>query len=404
MKDPMRLLLVIPRIDSYRAFFRELCFELNARGAEIHIACSVEALQGHSRSVLDGWAQFHPLTLPRGMNPISHLKAARDLNALVRRLRPDIVDTHFSAAIFTTALARRAGWPITLGTFHGVSFPLVSGPKGRLLKVAEGWAAERLDTVWVLTESDRERLREAARSATVKVWRSSGVGCDLAEFDPDRVTAPERLALRERLGLEPEHRVFVFVGRFVAFKGFDLTVRTFLRIADRHPHLRLLLVGAPDQLHPTGLTPLEDQACRQCPQIINAGYQTDVASYLAVSHIMVFPSRREGMPVCVMQALAMGVPVITRASRGCRDAVRHRRDGLVLRDCTADALAKAMILLATDDLLRVQYSREALAGRQRFDRGTFVRDQINRYRQHAAVRAARNTDGHESSRTRAWST
>jgi glycosyltransferase involved in cell wall biosynthesis len=131
----------------------------------------------------------------------------------------------------------------------------------------------------------------------------------------------QRKALRERLGIEPGHLVFIFAGRFVAFKGFDLTVRTFLQIAGTNPELRLLFVGAFDPLHPSGLTPAEDHAYKNCAQIIDAGYTDDVASYLAISDAMVFPSQPEGMPVCLMEALAMGVPVVTRASRGCRDVV-----------------------------------------------------------------------------------
>jgi glycosyltransferase involved in cell wall biosynthesis len=385
----MRFLLVIPNINSYRAFLGELCSELNANYAQVHLACSIEGMMGQNASGQDSCVHFHPLRLPRGMNPIAHLKAARELDALVSQLRPDIIDAHFSAAIFTTALARRSSWPVTLGTFHGLSFPLVNGIKGRLLRTAESWAAGRFDSVCVLTQDDRKRLHEVAPGATVKVPYSSGVGCDLHNLSLDRVPASERQSLRKRLRIEPDDRVFIFVGRFVAFKGFDLTVRTFLQIAETDPQLRLLLVGARDPVHPSGLTSAEDRARKNCPQIIDVGWTADVASYLAISDVLVFPSRREGMPVCLMGALAMGVPVITCASRGCRDVVRHGRDGLVLRDCTADTLGTAMKRLAQDDGLRARFSAEALAGRQRFDRRIFIREQIDLYRQHAACMSPR---------------
>jgi glycosyltransferase involved in cell wall biosynthesis len=393
----MRLLLVIPRIDSYRGFFRELCSELASNGAEVHVACVMEALIGPRHPTPDPGVHFHPLRLPRGLNPFGHLNAARTLDALVSELRPELVHAHFSAAIFTAAVARRRTWPVTLGTFHGVSFLLVTGLKGRLLRVAESWAADRLDAVWVLTQDDREQLQAAAPSATVKVLQSVGLGCDLEKFKPEMVSVHERKALRERLGIEPHHRVFSFVGRFVAFKGFDLTVRTFLQIAEMDPRLRLLLVGAFDPLHPSGLTSTEDHARKNCAQIISVGYTDNVASYLAISDVMVFPSEREGMPVCLMEALAMGVPVITRASRGCRDVVRHGRDGLVLRECTVETLGAEMRRLAQDDGLRCRFSAEALAGRQRFDSRVFVREQINIYRQWGACMRAANAVGHQHS-------
>jgi glycosyltransferase involved in cell wall biosynthesis len=236
--------------------------------------------------------------------------------------------------------------------------------------------------VWVLTQDDQEQLRRAAPTATVKVLQSAGIGCDLETFKPESVSVRHRRMLRKRLGIEPTHRVFIFVGRFVAFKGFDLTVRAFLKIAETDPQLRLLLVGSFDPLHPSGLTSAEEYARKNSGQIIDAGYTEEVASYLAISHVMVFPSQREGMPVCLMEALAMGVPVITRASRGCRDVVRHGQDGLVLRECTVDTLGVEMKRLARDDELRCRLSTEALAGRKRFDCRIFIREQINLYRQH----------------------
>jgi glycosyltransferase involved in cell wall biosynthesis len=376
----MRLLLVVPNIISYLVFLRELCAGLRADGVEVHIACSMAALWGaETSSAANDGVHFHPLTIPRGMNPLGHWNAARELDALVSHLRPDVVHAHFSTTIFTTALARRATWPATLGTFHGMSFPLVGGMKGRLLRAAESWTSGRMDETWVLTADDRERLRAAAPRARVEVQRSAGIGCNLDKFDSARVSPEERAALREKLGLRPEHRVFVFVGRFADFKGYDLTVRTFLQIAASDPRLRLLLVGVADPLHPTGLTPEEEAARANCPQIIDVGMQSEIAKYLAVSDAMVFPSKREGMPVCLMESLAMGVPAITRDSRGCRDVVRDGVDGFVLRDCTVANLAEAIRRIADAPDLQRQMSARALAGRARFDRGHFIREQKEIY-------------------------
>ena len=376
---PMRLLLVVPNIVTYRVFLRQLCRLLRADGVDVHIACSMDALWGAHANGANDDVSFHPLTIPRGMSPLGHWRAARELDALVTRLSPDIVHAHFSTTIFTAALARRGGWPPTLGTFHGVSFPLVGGVKGRLLRAAESWASGRMDEVWVLTADDRERLHAAAPGARVEVHRSAGIGCNLDKFDPACVSPEEREMLRAKLGLRPGHRVFVFVGRFVGFKGYALTVRTFLQIAASDPQLRLLLVGAVDPLHPTGLTPEEEEARANCPQIIDAGSQTDVAKYLAVSDAMVFPSQREGMPVCLMESLAMGVPAITRDARGCRDVVRDGVDGFVLRDCTVANLAEAIRRIADSPELQRKMSAQALAGRARFDRGHFIREQKEIY-------------------------
>jgi lipopolysaccharide/colanic/teichoic acid biosynthesis glycosyltransferase len=380
----VRILFVVPNIVSYHFFIGEVCAALRAAGHDPHAVCSMNGSFGGGEKA-DERATMHALDFPRGMNPLHHLRAARALDALVRELKPDLIHTHFSAALFTTAVARRSHWPLTHGTYHGASFPMMRGLKRHILRFAEAWAASRFDDVWVLTPDDRKALQTAAPSARVHVYRSPGIGCLLQHFHPDRVPASERAALRKELGIPADAVVFVFVGRLVDFKGFGLTVRAFLRLAAEQPNFRLLNVGPADPMHPSGLTPEEQSAREKCPQIIDVGMRKDVWRYLAISDVMAFPSQREGMPVCIMEALAMGVPVITADSRGCRDVVRDEIDGLVLRDPGVETMAAAMRRLGDDAAFRCRLGVAALADRERFSRDGYVREQVELYGAHVAA-------------------
>jgi lipopolysaccharide/colanic/teichoic acid biosynthesis glycosyltransferase/glycosyltransferase involved in cell wall biosynthesis len=373
----MRLLLVIPKLFSYRSFLRELCLSMVADGAEVHLACSHDKRSGEDVLTEDDGIRVHGIEFPRGMNPATHLRAARELNQLVELIEPDIVHAHFSAAIFTTALARTVRWPATFATFHGVAFLAMTGWKAALLRLAETWAARRFDGVWVLTDDDCEGLRAAARGAVVHRLPGFGMGCDLEKFTP--VSATTRTAVRAKLGFEPGEVVFAFVGRFTDFKGFGLVARAFLRLAETNPNVRLLLIGARDGLHPTGLTAAEEQALKASGRAVETGERNDVESCLAAADAMVFPSRREGMPVCLMEALALGVPAITADTRGCREVVRDGIDGLVLRDHGIESLCAAMQRVAGDASLRAKWAAQALAGRDRFSREHFVAAQKRLY-------------------------
>ncbi|MCE9609373.1 MAG: glycosyltransferase [Chthoniobacter sp.] len=376
---PRRVLLVMPNVASYEAFLGELGAELAARGTEVHLACSVAKFDASyvPRERAGNGPTLHPIEFARGMNPRAHQRAARRLAALVAEVRPDVVHAHFDAAIFTTALARTREWPLTIALFHGLSFPILTGWRKTIIRAATAWAIRQFDGVWVLNSENCALLRAAAPRADTRLIQSAGVGCDIARFTPP--SAAERAAVRAELGFGPGHCVFAYVGRLVEAKGFALTVRAFLQAAKDMPDARLLVVGGGDPLHPTGLTPDEEAAMRASAQIVAVGYRTDVERYLGAAEVMVLPSFREGMPVCLMEALALGVPVLTRDVCGCRDVVRDDVDGVVLKDCTAENLAAAMRRLVAEPELRARLSSRALADRDRFSRRHFVLEQCAIY-------------------------
>src|SRR5690606_19226289 len=105
--------------------------------------------------------------------------------------------------------------------------------------------------------------------------------------------------------------VYVFIGRQTYFKGFNKVIQAFLKIYPEDKNQKLLLVGNVDNIHSTHLSPEEESILENHPGIINVGWQENVNEYLSISHINVFPSTREGMPVNLMESLSMGVPVIT---------------------------------------------------------------------------------------------
>jgi len=370
----------MPNIVSYRLFHSELGSSLCAAGVDVHVACSSADL-ANLRVVVSGSDSkteqdrqtIHELDFARGMNPVAHIRAARRLGALVARLKPDVVHAHFDAAIFTTAMARTRQWPATIATFHGMSFPSLTGWRRMLVRRATAWAARRYDTVLVLNSENRDLLQAAVPRADVRLFGRAGVGCDIERFKPPAKS--ERDAARAKLGFAPNQCVFAYIGRLVESKGFALAVRAFLQFANDAPDVRLLIVGERDALHPTGLTSAEEAALKSSPQVVVAGRRDDVERFLVASDVTVLPSFREGMPVGLMEALATGVPVLTRDVCGCRDVVRHDLDGIVLRDCTVKSIADAMKRLADSPELRRRLSERAIADRERFDRIHFIREQ-----------------------------
>jgi len=369
----MKILVVIPSIASY-LFLREFCKELALRGWDVHLATSWSSLGQFEED--KSCVTFHAIDFPRGMNPISHFHGAKKLNEIVRNIQPDVVDVHFSAAAFTAALARKRWWPPTIATVQGLRFPLAEGFQATLLKFAECWSAKKLNKYIVLTSDDLAALQSAGVKNCVQ-QEGFGFGCDLERFDRRRISQTEIAEVEKEIGKRVDDTIFVFIGRLVAFKGFHLVFRAFLKAYAMDKSIKLLVCGEFDELHESGLTADEIGTFKSHKNVIFTGWTDRIESYLSVSDVVVFPSEREGVPVNLMEALSMGVPVITCDSRGCREVMNNGGNGILLKARDSNTVAQAMLDLAGDQSSRLRYSASALEFREKFDRGYFIKVHIS---------------------------
>jgi len=375
----MRLLFVIPSITNYFTFLEQLAKELSERGHEVHLATSrrhIARIESYRRPV---FGTIHHIDFPRALSPLKHIRAARDLRKLVDRTKPDIVNIHFSAALFTTMIGKDSSWPPTTGTIHGLGSPLITGWRKFLVSLAEKWSAERVDKVYVLTTDDKEYLKKHAKKADVNVPNSFGIGCELDRFDPRNVSEDTRRLTKAKLDIREDDFVYVLIGRQTHFKGFDKVVEAFVEVRKTLPRSKLILLGEKDLIHPSSLNPKFNPDLTSEGGILRVGWQEQVQDYLAIADLNIFPSEREGLPVNLMESLAMGVPVITVNSRGCKEVVRSGIDGVVLEKNTTEHLAAEMIRLQKDREALKRLSENAFRDRNRFDRTHFIEDQFRIY-------------------------
>lgn len=368
------ILIIIPKIESYIQFCSSLGVELIQQGFTVKLLTS-----NPKGAKIDNVDIFH-LDFPRALNFLHHYRTAIKIRNAVKVINPDIIHAHFSACIFTVSLAIKKDWPYTIATFHGLSFPLVASCwKKSILKKAEIESAKKYSQVSVLTSDDEAEIVHFIPRKNVYCYRSKGIGCEIDIFDPQRFSQTERDNLKSRLSLLESDFVLIYVGRFVEFKGFAIVVRSFLKLLYKYPNMRLLLVGEKDPIHSSGLAIDEELALKESAKVINIGWTSNVAQYLSISNLLLFPSSREGMPVNIMEALAMGVPVITTNVRGCGELVNDR-NGWVLNERNEMELTKAIELLYQDRIHLQALSDYALLHREEYDRKRYVAEQVSIYK------------------------
>ncbi|GAA4373779.1 hypothetical protein GCM10023088_29000 [Actinomadura verrucosospora] len=202
-------------------------------------------------------------------------------------------------------------------------------------------AYRRLDVVTTLTEADRAEYEAALAGSPVRVVRIPNAAPALPERPSQRV-----------------HKVVVAAGRLVHAKGFDVLLRAFVPIAAEHPDWTLRVFGGGPRRD--RLRALIDDLglggrAELCPRTRDLHGEMGRAAVYALS------SRREGMPMVVIEAMGMGLAVVAfDCPTGPAEMIVHGRDGLLVPAGDVDALTAALRAVITDSGLRDRLGEAAL--------------------------------------------
>lgn len=290
------------------------------------------------------------------------VSARRDLAALVslarlmRRQRAAIVHTHTSKAGFLGRLAARlVGVPAVIHQPHGHIFYGYYGPRRsaffiRLERLAARWT----DRIVTLTErGTEEHLAQGIGRREQFVAIPSGV--PTAEL---QARAPARAHARARLGVRPGDFLIVGVGRLVWVKGFDVLVAALPGVVAEVPSARAILVGeGPER------TALDGQAAALgVGDRLRLGGAADAAGLLeslAAADVCVAPSRNEGMGRALVEAMALGLPVVGSTVGGIPSVIGPDEAGRLIPPDDPQALTAALVELGRDPILRAKVAEAA---------------------------------------------
>lgn len=259
-------------------------------------------------------------TLRRSVN-IADPRAILALRRAVDTLRPDVVHTHSSKAGFLgrAAVDRRLSTAV-VHTVHGWSF---NERQPALVREAiirlERRLARRTDAFVVVTGRDREIGLEH-KIGTQADYRTIRSGVDFRSVSD---ATRHRDVIRRSLGFQPEQHVVAWVGRFAPQKDPRVLAQVVRHTIEREPAVAFVLIGS---------GPMEQETRRLLPADVGErvqvlGLRDDVFELLAASDALLLTSAWEGLPRVVVEALALGRPVIATDVGGIREVVRHGETG-----------------------------------------------------------------------------
>ncbi|WP_138477143.1 glycosyltransferase family 4 protein [Dyadobacter bucti] len=332
---------------------------MSQKGLEVYMASTpdahVPALEEQQN------AKFFPLPLSRELTPVKDLIALYHTIRLIQKLKPQIVHTHSpKAGVVGMLAAFLCSVPVKIHTVAGLPLMEVTGAKRKLLNFVESftyWCAD-----WVLPNSQELKKfildHDFTRPSKVKVMgNGSSNGMDLAYFSITQDLLAEGEAFRQEHGITEEHTILTFMGRLAFYKGINELVEAFQILQKKYSNLKLLLIGAPEELNPLKESTKNEVINNK--DIISVGHQIDVRKFLAVSDIFVFPSYREGFPQALMQASAMGLPSVATNINGCNEILENGKTGILIEPKSVEAIVDAASQLLDDEQGRIIMAKAA---------------------------------------------
>jgi glycosyltransferase involved in cell wall biosynthesis len=204
----------------------------------------------------------------------------------------------------------------------------------------------------------------------VKRYMESIVPGNRIAVIPNPVAAPSFIATGDCVssaGSGSAAKRVIAVGRLERVKGFDLLIQAFSMVAARSPEWSLAIFGEGSE---RGALEFLISRLGLDGRVELRKPVTDVSAELARSDLFVLSSRYEGFPNALLEAMAMGLPVVSfDCPFGPRDIVRHEVDGILVKEGDVEALAKAMLGLIENAELGAMLGREARKVTSRFDQG-----------------------------------
>jgi glycosyltransferase involved in cell wall biosynthesis len=282
----------------------------------------------------------------------------RPLTAVLRLVRAgkiDLVHSHGKGAgLYGRLAARRAGVP-AIHTFHGIHYAGFPAGLDRLYLALERRLARMTEAVVYVSQSE---ARDAAVLGLAPRGRTHVIvnGIDVRRI---ALAATPRPAARKALGLEPDALVVGTVARFDPVKALDVLLRGFAVLAAIQPTARLVLIG--DGPEARRLRALAGSLGIDA-QVRFAGVVADASRLLPALDLYASASRREGLPLALLEAMACGLPVAATRVSGHVDVVEDGVTGVLVPPDDPAALGRAMDALVANPARREVMGQ---AGRRR---------------------------------------
>jgi len=273
----------------------------------------------------------HVVCFERNPIKINNLRAIRCLNKIIDKEKFDIIHCHTPMGGVVTRLAakkaRKAGTKV-IYTAHGFHFFKGAPIKNWLIfYTIEKWLAKYTDTLITINEEDYKLAKRKFKKIK-NIEYVHGIGLDTTKFDID-ITKKELNDLRNQIEINEDNIILTYVAELNKNKNQILLIKIIENLIKQNDKYRLVLVGDGDKREEyQNYVRLNDLQ----KYVKFLGRRNDIPQILKITNIYVASSIREGLPVNILEAMYMGLPIIAMDNRGHRDLIKNKENGFLIKN------------------------------------------------------------------------
>lgn len=330
---------------------------LQKRGYEVHVACNFEKgsawteekIEELKKKLREMGIRFFQIDFERNVMKLdSELKAYKQVLKLARKYRYAFIHCHSPIGGVVGRLVGHKTNTKVIYTAHGFHFfkgaPILNW---LIYYPIEKFLSRFTDVLITINKEDFQRAKKKFHAS--KVEYVPGVGVDVEKFKNSKVDILEK---RKTLGINKKDIVLLSVGELNKNKNHEVVIKALAKMKREDIHYFIAGKGELEEYLKNLVKKLGLET-----KVDFLGFRKDVIELYKISDIFIFPSKREGLPMALMEAMASGTPCIVSNIRGNIDLIDDGVSGIVVKENNSEEYAKRINQLILNEQLQNQFKK-----------------------------------------------
>ena len=349
--------LLVATVQSHIAqFHRPLANLLHKHEYEVHVAAKNNLAEKNGLQI-DFADKIYDLPFARSPKSKDNYFAYKQLKKILDAEKYDVVHCNTPMGGIVTRLAaktaRKKGTQV-IYTAHGFHFYKGGPLKSWICYYPIEKLFSRLTDILITITHEDYAL--ASEKFHCKVEHMHGVGVDENRYFP--IGKNQKKILRQKMGFTDEQKIILCIGELNENKNQSVAIRMMTQIKERYPNALLLLAGnGPKQRFLEEL--IAELGLQNNVKLL--GYVTNLQDYQHIIDIQVCCSKREGLPLNVVESMLSGNAIVATYNRGHRELIRNGENGYLVPQNDSNAMADKVLTLLEDENLKSKMEAAAHA-------------------------------------------